>query len=171
MVTLIVQVLWSYRQEDRSINQLWVTFWSRLVWLPDRHTDWPPGGRGQHTALAGTSQLTQPLHWSEAELVNNKSKLWIVMAIELLQTTREELPISYATMMVLAEVWIRCRISSCHLIGPELRLCSHHKLTDTDKQLFPALHQLPMIYQDLCQPIVSHLPKNRHPSIKPLKLK
>ena len=58
MVTLIVQVLWSYRQEDRSINQLWVTFWSRLVWLPDRHTDWPPGGRGQQTALAGSSQST-----------------------------------------------------------------------------------------------------------------
>ena len=50
-VTLIVQVLWSYRPEDRSINQLWVTFWSRLVWLPDRQTDWPPGGTRGHNTL------------------------------------------------------------------------------------------------------------------------
>ena len=70
-----------------------------------------------------------------------------------------------------SEQCVACSIVSCHLIPPELRLCSHHKLTDTDKQLFSSLHQLPMIYQDLCQPIVSHLPKNRHPSIKPLKLK
>ena len=75
MVTLIVQVHWSYRSEDRSINQLWVTFWSRLVWLPDRQTDWPPGGTGtQHTGLGPVTSTRQRRSYWQKTYTNT---IWV----------------------------------------------------------------------------------------------
>ena len=176
LVTLIVQVLWSYRPENRSINQLWVTFWSRLVWLPDRQTDWPPGGtRGHNTLPWPVGASHQHSHMADAELSpanmdwvlswghSNTTTLFLWCCG---QTTMSSISYKHCSFTESCDVW---SIVAC--FPPELLLWWHHGLTDTDKQLFPALHQLPMIYQNLCQPIVSHLPKNRHRSVGSLKLK